>query len=108
MNQTATGLESITGTSDPQLSVAVITAVADRQERDPIDLPPLYDAINPDALDAVFESTRANGERRGHLSFTYAGHEIYIECGEQTRLIIDGTVVGGAQATIGADLPAGP
>ncbi|OVE85225.1 HalOD1 output domain-containing protein [Natronolimnobius baerhuensis] len=107
MNQTATGLESITGTAEPKLSVAVITAVANRQGCDPSDLPPLYDAIDPDALDAVFDSTRADGARQGRLSFTYDGHEVVIDSDEQTQLIIDGTVVGGTQATIGSDSPAG-
>ncbi|KAB1196500.1 MULTISPECIES: HalOD1 output domain-containing protein [Haloferax] len=53
------------------LSIAVVEAVADAQRLDPLNLPaPLTDAVDPDALDALFR----NGT--GHVSFDYCGNKV--------------------------------
>lgn len=55
------------------LCVAVVEAVADAERVDPLDLtPPLADAVDPDALDAVLRS----GTSR--VSFEYHGYEITV------------------------------
>lgn len=54
-------------------STAVVTTVAAAKERDPMSLPPLYDAIDPDALDDV-----AACDTMG-VSFEYAGYEIHVD-----------------------------
>ena len=55
------------------LSEQVIRAVAEAEAVDPLDLnPPLYSAINPDALDALFRETT------GEVRFTYHGHTVTI------------------------------
>ena len=41
-------------TSDDPISQQVIEAVADAKGVDPLDLPPLYDSVDPDALDSLF------------------------------------------------------
>ncbi|WP_224270901.1 HalOD1 output domain-containing protein [Haloprofundus salinisoli] len=38
-------------------SDAVVMAVADARNADPLELDPLYDTIDPDALDAIFSSS---------------------------------------------------
>ena len=43
-----------TNASDEAISQRIIEAVADAKGVDPLDLPPLYDSIDPDALDALF------------------------------------------------------
>ena len=43
-----------TDSSDDAISRQVIEAVADAKGVDPLDLPPLYDDIDPDALDGLF------------------------------------------------------
>lgn len=46
-----------TGQQSEDLSTTIVLAVADALDTDPIDLsPPLYELIDPDALDALFES----------------------------------------------------
>lgn len=55
------------------VSTAVVTAVAAAKERDPLSLPSLYDAIDPDALDVL-----AACETVG-VSFEYAGYEIQVD-----------------------------
>ncbi|WP_162224219.1 HalOD1 output domain-containing protein [Halorussus salinus] len=55
-------------------SEAVVLAVADARDRDPIDLPPLNDTLDPDALDALFAETASGRPRTGgRVTFEYAG-----------------------------------
>ena len=67
---------------DATASEAVVAAVADRTDADPIDLPPLYEAVDADALDALF----ADG-RPGRVSFEYAGYEVTV-CGNDEVTVI--------------------
>jgi hypothetical protein len=54
--------------------MTVVEAVADAERVEPVELPtPLADAINPDALDSLFQ----NGT--GRVSFDYSGYEITVE-----------------------------
>lgn len=47
--------------------------VAQRANTDPLELPPLYFAIDPDALDAAIE-----GIEEGKVEFRYAGHRVAV------------------------------
>lgn len=51
----------------------VVQAVATVSGVDPLALPPLYDAVDPDALDALVE-----GMGEGKVVFTYAECEITV------------------------------
>ncbi|ELY58925.1 HalOD1 output domain-containing protein [Natronolimnohabitans innermongolicus] len=84
---------STTDSPDGDVSVAVVTAVATKRGVEPTDLPPLYEWIEPDALDSLFEPTRTAGPRCGRLEFVYAGHEIVVERDETLELTVDGTSV---------------
>lgn len=58
---------------------AVVSAVAEAKKSDPLSLDPLYDAVDPDALDALFESDRvAPGDSQRRVSFTYCGCEVTV------------------------------
>lgn len=52
---------------DTTPSEAVVTAVAKAEVRKPSDGPPLYEAVNPDALDAFFQTCQS-----GRVEFEYA------------------------------------
>ena len=65
---------------DPAPSEAIIEAIAEETDSDPLELPPLYNAIDPDALDRLF----ANREG-GTVTFCCCGHKITVKQ--------DGTVV---------------
>lgn len=67
---------------DAPASEAVVAAVADREDVDPVELPRLFQAVDADALDAIF----ADG-RPGRVSFTYAGYEITV-CGRDQVTVI--------------------
>lgn len=62
--------------SEP-LSQAVVEAVARAEDADALDLEvPLYDAIDPDALDALFQSDDASVG--GYIAFDYYGYEVTV------------------------------
>lgn len=62
-------------------SEAVLAAVAEREGLDETDLSePLYDAIDPDALNALVQSGR------GHVSFQYAGYLVTVDHDRNIRL----------------------
>ena len=55
-------------------SQAVIAAVADREGVAASDLEtPLYDAINPEALDDIFRASP------GEVNFEYAGYDVRVD-----------------------------
>jgi len=60
--------------ADGRPSEAVITAVAARLERDPTELSPLYDAVDPGALNELVEHAHRKSTDSVHLVwFTYEG-----------------------------------
>lgn len=61
-------------TQADRLSSRVIEAVAAEQDRDPIALSPLYEVIDPDALDQLFQ----NGHGPGSVAFVYEQHHVMI------------------------------
>ncbi len=68
-------------------SMDVVWAVAAESDIDPSSLPPLGDAIDPDALDSLFEENSARTERHHNgpsVTFSYAGHRVTVEREELT------------------------
>lgn len=61
------------------LSQRVITEVAKELDADPLEIEPLYNVIDPDALNQLFESPARQGTRRsGQVTFTLAGCEVSV------------------------------
>lgn len=58
-------------------SEAVIRAVADVMDRDPLDLEPFADTIDPEAVDNMF--TRSSGEDVATLEMIYEGCLLRVE-----------------------------
>jgi hypothetical protein len=60
----------------PEQSVCgrIVEAVADRSDADPLELPPLYDYVDPDALDAF-----VRGTADGVVAFRYAGDAVTVD-----------------------------
>lgn len=58
----------------PTVSERLIYRVATYTDTDPLDLPPLYDTIDPDALDDCIEDLESVG-----LSFLYAGVAVTVD-----------------------------
>jgi len=64
--------------TDAQLSRAVVEAVADAENADPTELPPLFAAIDPDALDALFKPASEQTVVTGTVQFRYAGYDVTV------------------------------
>lgn len=58
-------------------SEAIVAAILAIEDADPIDLDPLYDVVDPSALDELFQP-KCDGSIRsgGSVSFEYAGYEV--------------------------------
>ncbi|WP_162354477.1 HalOD1 output domain-containing protein [Natrialba swarupiae] len=79
------------GEPDRPLSEAVTVAVAEKTGLDdPLavasEFGPLYDAVDPAALDALFEPTSTGNRSAGTITFTYAGHDIEVDTSGRVRL----------------------
>ena len=61
------------------VSESVVEVVAEAEETDPLELtPPLYEVIEPDALDQVFAATPTDERRKGTVTFSYNGYEVTV------------------------------
>ena len=70
-------------------SNAVVELVADANGVSPVDIEtPLYEAIDPDALDRFVASTDAASDTVLEIVFTYAGHEVTVR-GDGTVVLSD-------------------
>ncbi|MXR42643.1 hypothetical protein GRX01_15020 [Halobaculum sp. WSA2] len=76
---------AIEGT-DATAILAVVARVASVSGVDPLELPPLYDVIDPDALNAIFSGRAEDGSDGGvTVSFEYADHRVRVSgCGTAT------------------------
>ncbi|WP_306058264.1 HalOD1 output domain-containing protein [Natronococcus wangiae] len=65
------------------VSEAVVLAVSSAKERDPCTLRPLYEIINPDALNELSDP-KYDGKRRtgANVSFVYSDHRVTIDTSE--------------------------
>ncbi|QLG47971.1 HalOD1 output domain-containing protein [Natrinema halophilum] len=66
----------------------IVTGVAALKGADPTELPPLFEAVDPDALTAIFSNTESGGLRTGHVEFTYADHRIAIEFPDSDQPVV--------------------
>ena len=72
----ATASKGTDGSETPP-SIRVVETVADALDADPTELGPLYEAVDPDALDALFESPeRFTG---GCVTFAFEGCTVTVD-----------------------------
>ncbi len=79
MNSPTMGSRQITIGMSDSLTERIITTVAEIDGQSVDELEPLYNAINPEALESLFAS-RADGSSRpdGEVSFQYAGYWVTV------------------------------
>ena len=69
--------------SDQPLSEAVIDAIAAETGRNPLEIAtefgPLYDTIDPSALDSLFQSPGDTSQTAGCVTFVYAGYRVSVD-----------------------------
>lgn len=59
-------------------SIAVVERVAALEATDPTALPPVYETVDTDALDALVESASKSDSSNFQIEFPYYGHEITV------------------------------
>lgn len=75
------------GSQSEQLSETILRAVADAEGLAPAALDtPLYESINPEALDRLFRSPNRQRVRTGCVQFEYCGYEVEIHADGQLTL----------------------
>lgn len=67
----------------------IVTEIAALDGREPTELPPLFNAVDPDALTAIFSPTEAGATRTGRVQFPYAGYDVRVEFEDVPVLTID-------------------
>lgn len=68
----------------------IIECVASAEGVGPTEVtPPLYDAVDPDALERLFSSRRSTS-LEGTLAFDYSGHDVRVFTGEEVVVEVDG------------------
>lgn len=87
---------------DDGVSIAVVYGVAAKRGVDPLEVAPMYDWIDPEALDALFDPTAATtaGGRDRHVEFRYDGHDVTISATDDLEIRIDGEQVGPADGRL--------
>lgn len=79
---TITGSPSLQQSGNKPVSLRVVDEIADKEGTSPLELEPLYDVVDPDALDALFQSDSAEGT----FEFTYHGYHVVVR--EDGRLTV--------------------
>lgn len=59
---------------DDALIIQIVTTIAEKEQCDPLALPPISDIVDPDALEQV-----AGGVGVTEISFSYSGYHVRIE-----------------------------
>jgi hypothetical protein len=68
----------VTLEDDSVPSEAVIRTIAQAKGVDPLEMPALYEIVDPEALDAVF-----NGDSLSYVQFPFRGYEVIVASDEQ-------------------------
>lgn len=62
------------------VSQSVVDAIARAEGVDPVELtPPLYEVVDPDALNGLFDDTHHYGRLDREVVFTYKGYEVTVD-----------------------------
>ncbi len=78
--------------AETQPSLAVIEAITVAANRPPLEGPPLYDAIDSEALDDIFDGSDDRPPAQIEVSFTYDGFDVTVSgAGQVTVRPADGT-----------------
>ncbi|MFB6122851.1 MAG: HalOD1 output domain-containing protein [Haloferacaceae archaeon] len=85
---TVRGRERIERTHREPVCLAVQTAVAAVEDVEPVDLPPLAESVDPDALGRLFDPDSTNVDQR-RMEFVYAGYRILVD-GRGEVVVFDG------------------
>lgn len=90
------------------LSEQLVRAVAASEGVDPVALEtPLYEAIDPDALDRLFRSTNTD-RAGGRVEFSYHGYRVVVSVGDEPEIRLEAIDDGFDPEAVGDDLADDP
>lgn len=75
-----------TTVTKPSITVLIHAAIAARVGSDASECPPLYDVIDPDALDTLFAPHHRTTERHGKVIFEYCGYQVTVNADRTIEL----------------------
>jgi hypothetical protein len=78
-------------------AVVVVETVAEIDNVDPTELPPLADTIDPDVVDQLVTSAGSDSDSLAALCFTFSGWNVFVRA--------DGTIIIGDPAETNAPTP---
>lgn len=74
---------------DESVTVHLVRAIATAADVDPADLtPPLYEVVDPEALEALFAPTAGGATRRGRVEFAYDDYRVTVSAGSDGEVTI--------------------
>ena len=83
--------------TEKTVSIAIVDAVADMEDTTVAQIePPLYDVVDPDALDRLFEPTDRSQRITGHVRFEYGDYDVSVSSAGLVR-------ISGGAGTDGSD-----
>ncbi|WP_226008222.1 HalOD1 output domain-containing protein [Natrinema salinisoli] len=68
------------------ISTKIIEHIAKKEGTEPVELPPLYEAIDPDLLERLFAPKKDGAERPGRVEFQYNGYTVIAEFDEELQI----------------------
>lgn len=74
------------GATDRSPSEVIIDALASAADVDPTELPPLYDFVDPDALDRLFEGHEGAADADAILGFTVENWNVFVRADGRVRV----------------------
>ncbi|WP_255170562.1 HalOD1 output domain-containing protein [Natrononativus amylolyticus] len=73
-------------TRDDSLVCVIVDAVATAAGCDPLEVEPLYDCLDPEALEGLFAPRRSAEARAGSVSFPIHDHVVTVVDGDRVRV----------------------
>lgn len=78
--QDADPLATFDWTTSDSLTIAVVTAVAEEADVDPVTIEPLNEVVDPEAVDKIVASTSyPQGSPNASIEFTYQNYRILVK-----------------------------
>lgn len=68
-------------TAQQSISHRIIESIAEQEGMDPIDLPPLYDSVDPESLNELIRSTG-----QGVIAFNYENYRVIINSDNRVQV----------------------
>jgi len=74
--------------TDQRISIQIVEAIAETAGADPLELPPLYETIDPEAIDAlVADSEAGQSTSPDMIKFAYAGYVITVDSNQTVEVV---------------------